>query len=199
MSPVVVISTLFASNILSFWLGREFARTSTMTFQLLLIGLLLTALGHMPANLLDGVGRPDLRAKTFLVCIVVYVPLLWILTTKIGLAGAALAWMLKAALELCLFLVQLRKVLPLRIAALSSTGFPRTIADVAAFALAIATIKIAIPVLWIQLAAVGMALIFFPILSWRHALDNSDRNGLGAILNWGHGTGAAAVQLNPVP
>jgi len=129
----------------------------------------------------------------------VYVPLLWLLTTKIGLAGAALAWMLKAAMELCLFLVQLRKVLPLRIAALSRTGFPRTIADVAVFALVVATIKVAIPVPWIQLAAVGMVVVFFPIFSWRHALDNSDRNGLGAILNWSRGTGTAAVQLNPVP
>jgi len=199
MFPVVVISTVFANNILSFWLGKEFARASTGTFQLLLVGLLLTALGHMPANLLDGIGRPDLRAKTFLVCIVVYVPLLWLLTAKIGLAGAALAWMLKAALELCLFLAQLRRVVPLRIAALSRTGFPRTIADVGAFALTIVTIKIAIPVPWIQFAVVAMASVFFPVLSWCHALDNSDRNGLGAILSWGRGTGAAAVQLNPVP
>ncbi len=199
IGPTVAIAAVFAGDIISLWLGREFASKSTTVFQLLLVGMFFTAIGHMPANLLDGIGRPDLRAKTFFICIAVYVPLACVLTARAGIAGTALAWTIKAALELSIFLVQLRRVLPLRVSTLNSAGFTRTIAALAALLLVTVAIKIAGPVMWIQLAALAMALLTFATVAWRHALDGSDRNGLGAILTWGRRTDSRTIQLSPVP
>ena len=199
VSPLVVIASLFASDILSFWLGREFAARSTTIFQLLLIGLLITALGQVPANLLDGIGRPDLRANTFFWCIVVYLPLLWVLTKKIGLTGTAMAWMLKAALEFALFLLQLRKLLPLPVAALNRTGLPRAFAGMAALAVVMVAIKFLIPVLWMQLTGVAATLVVFAIVSWCYTLDSADRTGVGAFLVWARRMEPRAIQVNPVP
>ena len=199
IGPTVAIAALFAGDILSFWLGREFASRSTAVFQLLLVGMFLTALGHMPANLLDGIGRPDLRAKTFFICITVYLPLVCVLTTRIGIAGTAFAWVIKSALELSIFLLQLQRLLPLRASTLVRAGFTRAIATLAALLLVAAAIKIAGLVLWVEVTAVAMALFIFAMVAWRHALDSSDRGGLSAILSWGRRTESRTIQLSPVP
>jgi O-antigen/teichoic acid export membrane protein len=199
IGPTIAIAAVFADDIISLWLGREFALRSTAVFQLLLGGMFLTAIGHMPANLLDGIGRPDLRAKAFFVCIAVYVPLVCVLTSRIGIVGTALAWTIKAALELSIFLLQLRKVLPLRTSALKTAGFTRTIAALAALLSVTVAIKIAGPMMWIQLAAIVMGLLTFATIAWRYALDGSDRNGLGAILTWGRRAESRTIQLSPVP
>lgn len=199
IGPAVAVSVTFAKEILSLWLGREFAAKSVSVFQLLLVGMFFTALGHMPANLLDGVGRPDLRAKTFLVCAGVYVPLVCVLIAKIGLAGAALAWAIKAALELCIFLRHSRQLLPLPPSTLASVGFPKAVMSVAALVIVTTAIRVTVPVLWVQVLGVAMVVLAFAAVSWRYAFDSSDRGGLSAALTWGRKKEQTTIQLSPAP
>jgi O-antigen/teichoic acid export membrane protein len=53
----------------------------------------------VPLALLQGIGRPDLPAKFYLLELPLYVGAAWFLIPKLGIAGAALAWALRVALD----------------------------------------------------------------------------------------------------
>jgi O-antigen/teichoic acid export membrane protein len=103
MSPLALAVLVGANPILTVWLGSSFAARGAIVMQLLAVGMLLNALSQIPAHLLDAIGRPDLRAQTFLSYTPVYLGLAWYLIATFGVTGAALAWTLRGALELCLF------------------------------------------------------------------------------------------------
>ena len=103
MAPTCLVVYLFGRQILEVWIGPAFAAHSAVVFQVLAVGMLLNALSQIPAQLLDGCGRPDLRAKVFLAYTPVYVAAAWLLISHFGLIGAAIAWTARAALELVLF------------------------------------------------------------------------------------------------
>jgi O-antigen/teichoic acid export membrane protein len=103
MSPLSLAALVGAHPVLQVWLGASFAARSSVVMQLLAVGMLLNALAQMPAQVLDAVGRPDLRAKTFLAYAPLYLVLVWVLIANLGTVGAATGWTLRSLLELCLF------------------------------------------------------------------------------------------------
>ena len=111
MTPIVLVATLFASNILTLWIGQNFSQRSTLVFQLLSVGMLPYAVQFLPGTLLDAVGRPDLRAKVMLSLLLPYSLMLLYLTKKFGVNGTAASWLSRACIEFLLFLWVSRKVL----------------------------------------------------------------------------------------
>jgi O-antigen/teichoic acid export membrane protein len=99
-------------------------------FQLLVIGMLLNtlALAQMPANMLDAVGRSDLRAKLFLSYVPVYLIMLWFLVTRYGIEGAALAWLLRSVLKLVLFLSTASRCIEVSLLQVLKEGVGRVLA-----------------------------------------------------------------------
>lgn len=96
MLPVIVVFLLYASEILTLWLGKDFAIHGAAVLQILAVGLFFNALAQVPFTILQAFGRPDLTAKFHLlelpltvVANLVFIPLL-------GIVGAALAWSLRA-------------------------------------------------------------------------------------------------------
>lgn len=125
MAPLVLTLVVFSNDLLRWWIGVDFAGNSDMAFKILAVGMLLNALSQMPINLLDGVGRPDVRTKLFAAYLLPYLGLLWLLVAKMGIAGAALAWSLRAALELVLFCGIARRLLRFPSASLVDHGLTR--------------------------------------------------------------------------
>ncbi len=103
MSPLSLGALVGAHPILQLWLGTSFAERGTVVMQLLAVGMLLNALAQMPAQVLDAVGRPDLRAKIFLAYTPIYLGVVWALIASFGAVGAAAGWTLRSLLELCVF------------------------------------------------------------------------------------------------
>jgi len=99
LGPVVLIVMLFARDILGLWLGTEFSLESTIVLQVLALGVLINSLAHTPFALLQGVGRPDLPAKFHLFELLIYVGIAWLLVSKWGINGAAMAWTLRVTLD----------------------------------------------------------------------------------------------------
>lgn len=102
LGPAVVMILFFAKDIVLIWLGRDFARESTMVLQILALGVLINSLAYIPFALMQGFNRPDIPAKFHLLELPVYIGLLWLLVREIGIAGAALAWTLRVTLDTAL-------------------------------------------------------------------------------------------------
>ncbi len=183
MIPLVVVGILFASEILRLWLGKEFMIRSTAVFQILAVGMLLNALSQMPANLLDGIGRPDMRAKVFLAYIPVYLILLWLLITRLGLLGAALAWTLRSAMELIIFASVASRLVRVRLTALIQQGFFKAVVACGILVGSLSLVRIIYnPGIWHQSFVTASSLMLFVLIVWRFVLDAVNRQSLSGAL-----------------
>jgi len=92
LCPLCAAVVTFAPQIMSLWIGHQFAVQSSAILQILAVGAFVTGLAWIPMALLHGAHRPDLPAKIHLVDFPIYALTLWIFLGKFGLAGAAVAW-----------------------------------------------------------------------------------------------------------
>jgi len=183
MGPITLVIILFAGDILELWLGNDFAAKGTLVFQILAVGMLLNALSQMPANLLDGIGRPDLKAKILLSYGIIYFVLAWFLINHMGIVGAALAWAMRGCLELILFFVASWRLLRLELVILAKNGLLRVLIVFALFAAITPAITTAFSkTMYVQVATTVICMIAFASVVWHYALDQTDRNSLKAML-----------------
>ena len=175
LGPIVVITVLFARDILQIWLGTDFALNSTYVFQILALGMLLNALAQMPANLLDGVGRPDIRAKVFLSYVLLYIGCLWLLVSKHGIEGAAVAWTFRAGLELFLFFEASRRLTHISLGVFVSNGLLRGVVVYVGFVMIAFLSFILTKGILVQSLVTLTALILFALVAWRYTLDEVEK------------------------
>lgn len=90
--PLALLMAGLAHDGFSIWLGEEFARAATLTFQILAFGMFLNSLARVPFTFVQAICRPDLTAKAHLVELPVYIGMLVLLAKLFGIAGVALAW-----------------------------------------------------------------------------------------------------------
>ena len=100
--PLAAGLILFAREGLGLWFGHEFATQSYRVAQILTVGSFINCLAFNPFFFLQGIGRPDITAKLHVIELPVYLLLLWLLTTRWGVTGVALAWSLRMVLDLAL-------------------------------------------------------------------------------------------------
>lgn len=98
-SPVFVLVVVFARDILRLWLGPDLAAPSTAVLQVLAVGAAVQVFGAVLSSIVQGVGRPDVTAKVHLLEVPVYLGTVWWLAGAHGIAGVALAWSARHAVD----------------------------------------------------------------------------------------------------
>ena len=99
MTLVTVAGMAIFPLFLSYWISPEFARHAAAAGMILLAGVWINGLAYIPYSLLQGQGRPDVTAKLHLIQLPFFLLVLWGGIHWLGLAGAALAWSLRGAIE----------------------------------------------------------------------------------------------------
>jgi O-antigen/teichoic acid export membrane protein len=97
--PACLVLAASGGFVLRLWLGADFAAEGGTVLRLLAAGIFFSCLAFAPNALLEAIGRPDAAAKFLLVQVVVFLPLSALLLWGFGIAGAALAWALRAAAD----------------------------------------------------------------------------------------------------
>lgn len=182
LGPFVAVATLFSREILGWWLGNVFAEESTRVFQFLAVGMLLNALTQMPANILDAIGRPDLRAKLFLAYIPVYLLMLWFLVTRYGIEGAALAWLLRSGLELILFLAIVWKCIHISPTQMMKDGLAQVLAIYSLLVAALIGARAMLDGTAAQSVATVAGLLAFGGLALRYGLNVGERQVVVSVV-----------------
>ena len=168
--PAALLLTLFAGEGLAAWLGAEFAAAGTTVAQLLCIGAAVNCLAYLPFTLLQARGRADLPAKAYLAELPVYLGLLWGLSLRWGIEGAALAWALRSAGDAALLFWMARKHVTGALA-----GFTAAQIGAIAFALAALALAAAPFSLGEKLAYAAAVCGAFAAVAWRVLLDPAER------------------------
>lgn len=112
VAPVVGVLLALAPDLLTLWVGADFARNSAPVAQWLAVGVLVNILAQVPYTLLQSTGRADLPAKIQLVQLPLYALAVWYVAGAVGIAGVAAVWAVRAALEAAVFFVLVDKMLP---------------------------------------------------------------------------------------
>ena len=97
--PVTILLIVFSQEILSLWMGQEFATRSTSTLQILSLAMLMNVMAHSPLAVVQALGRPDLAAKFHVAELITHVPLTYLLVGYLGIEGAALSWLIRVAMD----------------------------------------------------------------------------------------------------
>jgi O-antigen/teichoic acid export membrane protein len=181
LAPVVLVVVLFSPEILQIFLGADFAVQSALVLRILAVGVLINSLAQTPYALLQGVGRPDLTAKFHLLELPLYVATLFMLLGRWGIAGAALAWTLRAALDTLLLFAAAFKVC--RLSPRLFTAANRLVRAVLILLLlggagyGLKTFAGALPLFLASILSI-IVFCFSAFVVWRNVLDASDRGAL---------------------
>lgn len=185
LGPVVLIVMLFARDILGLWLGTEFLLESTIVLQVLALGVLINSLAHTPFALLQGVGRPDLPAKFHLFELLIYIGIAWLLVSKWGINGAAMAWTLRVTLDTFLLFGAVFGVYKLSPQTLSINGVWRAgliFVILAGLSFLVKSLTGFLGLL-VQILLIVPVFGLFGLFCWRYVIDTSDRRVVVEVAN----------------
>jgi O-antigen/teichoic acid export membrane protein len=94
-APAIILSPAF----FRYWIGADFALLAAPVAQILFLGAWINGLAFIAFTLLQGQGRPDITGKLHMIELVPFLGILWILTSTLGIKGAAIAWSLRCATD----------------------------------------------------------------------------------------------------
>ena len=97
--PVTLGIALFSDELLSLWIGAEFAGQSHRILQVFALGILVNCLAHVPFTFLQAVGRARTVASIHLFEFPLFVLALWVAAQTMGLVGAVFAWLLRMLVD----------------------------------------------------------------------------------------------------
>ncbi len=187
--PLSLCVTGLSGPIMTLWLGADFARHAAPVLCWLGIGAMFAAVDGVVAGLIDCIGRPDVNAKFSILELFLYVPLLMLLLSRVGIEGAAVAWALRAALD---FVVRAAIVGRLYAPVAGKMGRIATTVFASGLLVAAPVLGQDIPTQGILMA---VALVLFMALMWFRSLLPPERThivgwsagaiaGVGAAMKW---------------
>lgn len=169
--PLTLLVVTFSQEMLTMWLGQEFAINSTMVLQILAAGVLINCVAQIPFAFIQAAGRADLTAKLHLMELPVYLIGVYWLLGVYGVNGVAFAWLVRVAVDLLMLIVLSRFWFKgMNIA----TNFIVT----AVLALVLLYFGMALDSIVIKMVFTIAALSALAIVVWRHVLSPGEKRFL---------------------
>ena len=110
MLAICVLAAALAYPVLSLWISTQFAAQALPVVVVLCMGVWVNSLASVPYTLLHAKGNPRLTALFHMAELVLYLLALWLLSSRYGLVGAALAWVARVALDWMLLHLAVRRL-----------------------------------------------------------------------------------------
>jgi len=167
--PLILIIVTLPHEGLKLWLGSDFAQHSAPVVQWLAVGVLVNSLAMVPYALIQGAGRPDITAKLHLIELPFYLLGLWWLVNIYGIKGAAIAWVMRVAVDTVALFAIAYRLLP---ATATAIGRMALASGAGLLCLALATLTTGIMMKELFLA--GVMIIFVPA-AWFFLLTAEER------------------------
>lgn len=110
MGSIATCIVIGADFGLQIWLGSEFAEKSSVVASVLAVGILFNSMAQIPHAYIQAAGDARSTALIHICESGLYIPTLFLLMHSHGILGAAIAWMLRALLDLVLLHIRAMKI-----------------------------------------------------------------------------------------
>jgi O-antigen/teichoic acid export membrane protein len=181
LGPVLLLAAVFSRDILHLWLGATFAEKSTLPLQITTVGVFVTSLAYFPFILLQGLGKPKLTGVFHLVEVPLHLMLVWILVTRMGIVGAAIASTARVVIDAILLFWACWWFRLTSSRALFNQHLIRSLASLAAFSIAVWICAVTGKVLLLRIAIAVAFLVCYAFAQWHWSIDHRDREFLKAM------------------
>ena len=109
---LICLCLIFGSQFgLTLWLGEDFASKSWVITSILSIGLVFNSVSQVPYTAIQSIGKVKLTSLLHFFELIIYIPLLLFSIHYFGLIGAAIAWVLRVAIDFSLLSYFSRKII----------------------------------------------------------------------------------------
>ncbi|HJQ11880.1 MAG TPA: flippase [Gemmatimonadaceae bacterium] len=183
MLLLVVTIAVFAPELLSVWLGPEFALRSATALRVLAFGVLFNALAYPQLVTLYAMDRPDIPAKFHVGELMIHVPLAIALIRVYGITGAAAAWTLRVVIDFALLAAASARVSKRGLHGWTGGHLGRFIVGSILLVTGLVACKY-----FLTVSIIGGTVLFtatlasFVLVAWRWILDAAERNALKATM-----------------
>lgn len=90
---------IFANDILTIWLGKEYSGLPATILQILLVGFFFNSLAQAPFASIQAKGYSKITAYVHLIEVVPYLVILYLLINLLGVTGVAVAWSIRVTVD----------------------------------------------------------------------------------------------------
>ncbi len=178
VAPIVAILMAYSHELLDLWIGADFARQSAPVAQWLAVGVFINVLAQVPFAVLQAIGRADVPAKLQLAQLPLYALAIWYLVSRMGIVGVAIAWTLRAIVDMGLLSLAAEKLLP-------TTESKTPVLP----AMKITFVIVVVLLFWVigsvffgkplaKFSVFTALFLLFAVWQWFYLLSKSDRTGL---------------------
>ncbi|MBW1929137.1 MAG: flippase [Deltaproteobacteria bacterium] len=167
--PMSLVIILFAHELLEVWVGVDFALHSAVVLQWLGIGILLNSLAMVPFILIQGAGRPHITTTLHLIELPFYAIGVWLLTTRLGIQGTAIAWVGRVAIDGAFLFCIVPRMLP------ATAPNAKRILLFSLVTLFLLTLPSMLLTLTVKLVTSGLGMAAFFVITWYFLLLPEDR------------------------
>lgn len=179
--PALVVLAVLADDVLGLWLGSVYAEQAGPALRLFALGMAANVLAYVPAVLLPASGRPDLPARLHVLELPVHLAVLWVLTARWGITGAAAAWALRMVLDAALLFAVSHRVRLIRVPEVLRELRP-TALWVGAFGLGTVAVWLWVDPTVLRLVLVAGFLAVMTVVAWQRLLSAAERESLVAAV-----------------
>ncbi len=109
--PPVLLLIVFAHWGMTIWLGAPFADSSYRVLQIIAPGVFFNGMAFVPWSLVQGAGKPQWTGKVHLLELPLYLGAFWLLVSRLGITGAAIAWTARTTFDAGIFFFLASRVL----------------------------------------------------------------------------------------
>jgi O-antigen/teichoic acid export membrane protein len=181
LGPLLLLVAAFSRDILRFWLGAEFSEKSTLSLQILAVGVFVNALGFFPFSLLQGLGKPKLTGVFHLIEVPLHLALVWILVARIGIVGAAIASTARVLVDAILLFWACRWLGLTSWRTLLGQEMIRSFASLASFGSALYLCAVAVDSTFWRISTSIILLVCYSLAQWHWSINHRDREFLKAM------------------
>jgi O-antigen/teichoic acid export membrane protein len=182
MLPGVLFLLVFGADLLSLWIGSQFAQQTTIILQILAAGALANALAYIPYNALQALGRPDLTGKFHVLELPLYVLLCVVLIPRWGIVGAALASTIRFGLDAVLLFWAAGKHCRCSLGGFWVGAFRRILVLGCVLGLTFVAIKLEVQTPWARIGLGALAVGVSLLVAWIFVVDSREKLRINSAL-----------------
>jgi len=178
--PCFAYLVVLGPDLLTLWIGSDFAHQSTEVLRILAAGLLLNTLANIPWAALQGLGRPDLTGKIQLLELPFYVLICCALIPRLGAPGAAIAASLRFGVDAVILFWAAQKYVGCH---LHLRMLRRLLLPVCLLFVCLATNVYVLSASNVRLDVGIGVLVIYALAVWKYSLDGRDKPLIAKALN----------------